>query len=90
VASALAGGLASGAPTSTHLLTSHTPPAEALTSGFHRALLASSIFRLAAAVVALRVTNAHGETQQPVAEAPPDLTDHRLFRAPDPALEDAA
>ncbi|TML31421.1 MAG: MFS transporter, partial [Actinobacteria bacterium] len=44
----------------THLLASHTPQADALTSGFQRALLASSIFLLAAAVVGLRVTNARG------------------------------
>jgi EmrB/QacA subfamily drug resistance transporter len=43
------------------LLASHAPPAEALTSGFQRALLASSIFLLAAAVVALRITNTRGE-----------------------------
>src|SRR5438876_554730 len=43
------------------LLASHTPQAEALTSGFHRALLASSIFLAAAAVVGLRVTNTRGE-----------------------------
>jgi EmrB/QacA subfamily drug resistance transporter len=48
-----------------HLLASHTPLADALTSGFQRALLASSIFLLAAAVVALRVTNTRGEEQQP-------------------------
>jgi EmrB/QacA subfamily drug resistance transporter len=47
-----------------HLLASHTPPAEALTSGFQRALLASSIFLAAAAVVALRITNTRGEEPQ--------------------------
>jgi EmrB/QacA subfamily drug resistance transporter len=51
-----------------HLLASHTPLADALTSGFQRALLASSIFLLAAAVVALRVTNTRGEEQQPGTE----------------------
>jgi EmrB/QacA subfamily drug resistance transporter len=52
-----------------HLLASHTPVADALTSGFQRALLASSIFLLAAAVVALRVTNTRGEEEQPGTEA---------------------
>jgi EmrB/QacA subfamily drug resistance transporter len=51
-----------------HLLASNTPPAEALTSGFQRALLASSIFLLAAAVVALRITNTRGEEPQPGTE----------------------
>jgi EmrB/QacA subfamily drug resistance transporter len=47
------------------LLASHTSPAEALTSGFQRALLASSLFLLAAAFVALRITNTRGEEDQP-------------------------
>jgi EmrB/QacA subfamily drug resistance transporter len=42
-------------------LAAHTPPAEALTAGFQRALLASSIFLAAAAVIALRATNTRGE-----------------------------
>jgi EmrB/QacA subfamily drug resistance transporter len=44
-----------------HLLASHTALPEALTSGIHLALLASSIFLVAAAVIALRATNTHGE-----------------------------
>src|SRR5436309_3846572 len=56
-----------------HLLASHTPQAEALTSGFQRALLASSIFLLAAGVVALRVTNTRGEEQQPGTRMPRDI-----------------
>jgi hypothetical protein len=44
-----------------HLLANQTPPADALTSGFQRTLLASSIFLLAAALVALRITNTRGE-----------------------------
>src|SRR5215216_5823328 len=52
-----------------HLLASNTPPAEALTSGFQRALLASSIFLLASAVVALRITNTRGEEPQPGTDA---------------------
>jgi EmrB/QacA subfamily drug resistance transporter len=45
----------------TDLLAAHASPADALTSGFHRALLASSIFLAAAAVVATRITNTRGE-----------------------------
>jgi EmrB/QacA subfamily drug resistance transporter len=52
-----------------HLLASHTTPTDALTSGFQRALLASSIFLLAAAVVALRITNTRGEPQSTVPES---------------------
>jgi EmrB/QacA subfamily drug resistance transporter len=51
------------------LLASHAPPADALTSGFQRALLASSIFLVAAAVVGLRTTNTRGEEQRPNVEA---------------------
>ncbi|HVX46107.1 MAG TPA: MFS transporter [Mycobacteriales bacterium] len=46
---------------SNHLLTHGTPVAESLTAGFHRALLAGSVFVLAAAFLALRASNAHGE-----------------------------
>jgi EmrB/QacA subfamily drug resistance transporter len=56
----------------TDLLAGGTPSADALTSGFQRALLASSIFLAAAAVVALRVTNTRGEESEPqAAEAVP-------------------
>jgi hypothetical protein len=51
------------------LLASNVSPAEALTSGFQRALLASSIFLLAAAVVALRIANTRGEEGQPGTDA---------------------
>jgi predicted MFS family arabinose efflux permease len=44
-----------------HLLAARTPMADALTAGFQRALLASSVFLLAAAVIALRATNTRGE-----------------------------
>jgi len=44
-----------------HLLARHIAQPDALTSGFHRALLASSVFLCAAAVVALRATNTRGE-----------------------------
>jgi MFS family permease len=50
------------------LLASHASPAEALTSGFQRALLASSLFLFAAAFVALRITNTRGEEDRPDAE----------------------
>ena len=44
-----------------HLLAVHVAPPEALTSGFHQALLASTIFLVAAAVIALGATNTKGE-----------------------------
>jgi EmrB/QacA subfamily drug resistance transporter len=56
------------------LVTHHVALPDALTSGFHRALLASSVFLVAAAVIALRATNTKGEpmpapgTQQIVIE----------------------
>jgi hypothetical protein len=43
------------------LLTAHTPPAAAITQGFHRALLVCAFFLLAATVIALRATNSRGE-----------------------------
>jgi EmrB/QacA subfamily drug resistance transporter len=46
-----------------HLLNAHETPANALTSGFGRALLFGSIFLLAAAVIALRTSNTRGETE---------------------------
>ena len=52
-----------------HLLASHNALPEALTSGFHQALLASSIFLAAAALIALRATNTRGE---PVPDAAPE------------------
>ncbi|MDQ1717075.1 MAG: hypothetical protein QOE89_1028 [Pseudonocardiales bacterium] len=45
-----------------HLLAGHTPVPQALTAGFHRALLASGIFLVAAAAFALRTSNTRGET----------------------------
>jgi EmrB/QacA subfamily drug resistance transporter len=50
-------------------LAAHAPPADALTAGFQRALLAGSIFIFAAALVALRATNTRGDTPQPAAPA---------------------
>jgi EmrB/QacA subfamily drug resistance transporter len=46
-----------------HLLAAHTDLPHALTAGFHRALLASSIFLLAAAVLAIRASNTRGESE---------------------------
>jgi predicted MFS family arabinose efflux permease len=57
----------------TDRLVSHTSPAEALTSGFQRALLASSLFLLAAAFVALRITNTRGEEERTEAEAQQEI-----------------
>jgi MFS family permease len=51
------------------LLSKHVPVPAALTQGFHRALLASSLFLLAAAVIALRATNTRGEQVQLVDQA---------------------
>ncbi|QXJ24534.1 MFS transporter [Actinomadura graeca] len=49
------------------------PMPEALTSGFARALLASSLFLAAAAIVALRAANSRGEAQdQPAATPVPE------------------
>ncbi len=55
-----------------HLLAARTPLPDALTSGFHRALLAASIFVIATAIIALRTSNTRGEAQQPLAEPLPE------------------
>jgi MFS family permease len=60
------------------LLGAHDLPAHALTSGFSRALLASSLVLLVAAVLGFRTTNTRGETDEPSADVKPD--------APVPAL----
>ena len=49
---------------SNHLFAAHAARPDALTSGYARALLASSIFLAAAALIALRTTNSRGETPQ--------------------------
>jgi EmrB/QacA subfamily drug resistance transporter len=49
-----------------HLLAAHTPTAQALTSGFSRALLVGSLFLLASALIGLKATNTRGE---PVTES---------------------
>ncbi|WP_131736968.1 MFS transporter [Actinomadura roseirufa] len=51
------------------LLADRRPVPEALTSGFSRALLASSLFLVAAAVLALRAANTRGEALDAPAEA---------------------
>jgi EmrB/QacA subfamily drug resistance transporter len=53
-----------------HLLASHHPVSQALTSGFHRALLAAATFLLAAAIIALRTRNSRGEEPDVVLPAP--------------------
>ncbi|MGH2936613.1 MAG: MFS transporter [Solirubrobacterales bacterium] len=54
------------------LLAAGSPPSEALTSGFQRALLASSIALAAAAVIALRSSNTRGEEESSPEEGPTD------------------
>jgi EmrB/QacA subfamily drug resistance transporter len=66
------------------LLANHASPADALTSGFHRALLASSLFLAAAAVVALRIANTRGEEPQAGAESAPDMEPRPV--TPEPAV----
>jgi EmrB/QacA subfamily drug resistance transporter len=62
------------ATTHTHdLLDEQTNPALALTSGFARAFLAASVGLIAAATIALRATNTHGNAPQPDSEP---LSDH--------------
>jgi hypothetical protein len=56
----------------THLLASHTPTPEALNSGFQRALLVSSIFLVAAAVIGFRATNTRGDQQERLTDAQPE------------------
>jgi MFS family permease len=55
-----------------HLLVAHAARADALTSGFQRALVAASIFLVAAAIIALRTTNTRGEAPAPGLGAIPD------------------
>ena len=55
-----------------HLLTTHAPAAHALTAGFQRALLAGSIFLLAAGIIALKATNTRGEMAQPASGGLPE------------------
>jgi EmrB/QacA subfamily drug resistance transporter len=75
-----------------HLLARHASPADALTSGFHRALLASSIFLAASAVIGLRIANTHGEQTHPGSDAQPGPPDALPLPAPASprALDNAA
>ena len=52
-----------------HLLAAHASLPHALTAGFHRALLASSIFVVATAIIALRTSNTRGEVALQPGEA---------------------
>ena len=52
-----------------HLLTTHTPKTAALTNGYQRALLASSIFVLAAAIIALRSSDTRETAPSPAIPA---------------------
>jgi predicted MFS family arabinose efflux permease len=55
-------------------LAAHASPPAALTDGFQRGLLLAAIFLAAAAVIALRSPNSHGETAAaPVPTATPEL-----------------
>jgi EmrB/QacA subfamily drug resistance transporter len=62
-----------------HLLAARTPPPEALTGGFQRALLVSALCLLAAGAIALRASNTRGEPA-----ATPE-TQHNLEPSYDPA-----
>jgi EmrB/QacA subfamily drug resistance transporter len=55
-----------------HLLSAGTPTPDALAAGFHRALLASSLFVVASAMIALRTSNTRGEVPATVPEALPE------------------
>jgi len=55
-----------------HLLVVHAARGDALISGFQRALVAASIFLVAAAIIALRATNTRGEAPAPALGAIPD------------------
>jgi EmrB/QacA subfamily drug resistance transporter len=52
-----------------HLLATHTPKAVALTAGYQRALLVSSIFVLAAAIIALRSSDTRETATSPAIPA---------------------
>jgi EmrB/QacA subfamily drug resistance transporter len=60
----------------TDLLATGTPAADALTAGYQRALMAGSIFILAAAVIALRATNTRGEAPQATGPEPIPVPHH--------------
>jgi EmrB/QacA subfamily drug resistance transporter len=64
-----------------HLLAHHVAQPDALTSGFHRALLASSVFLCAAAVIALRATNTRGEPMPDIEVDEPTVDAEALWWA---------
>jgi EmrB/QacA subfamily drug resistance transporter len=57
-----------------HLLAIHTAPSQALVAGFQRALLAGSVFLLAAAFIALRTTNTRDQPGQATTQTPAGAT----------------
>jgi EmrB/QacA subfamily drug resistance transporter len=69
----------------TALLTAHATPHQALTAGFHRALLACAVFLLVAAVIALRASNTRGE---PAADAASTTATDARGQVPAPELAD--
>jgi len=64
------------------LLASGAPQAQALTSGFQRALLASSFTLAAAAVIALRSVNTRGEAEEDTSPVPQRLEPELAARGP--------
>jgi EmrB/QacA subfamily drug resistance transporter len=67
----------------TQLLATGDSQAQALTSGFSRALMASSFVLVAAAIAGLRTTNARGEDATAASDQPePALPEPRAARAP--------
>jgi len=73
-----------------HLLADHTPVANAVTSGFQRALLGGSIFVVAAAVIALRATNTRGEEKPSAADAQEAVEPEPQWIAPSQPDREAA
>jgi EmrB/QacA subfamily drug resistance transporter len=55
-----------------HLLATHAAPIHALDSGLQRGLLASAIFLLASAFIAVRATNTRGEQPEPLSGPLPE------------------
>jgi EmrB/QacA subfamily drug resistance transporter len=49
-----------------HLIAAHTPETEAIAAGFHRALIAATLFLIAAGLIAVRATNTRGEEKASV------------------------
>ena len=75
--SALGLAIFSGIATSrtSHLLAAHTPPPEALTAGFQRALLVSALCLMAAGAIALRAPT-------PAANPPPHQKPNKTWNSP--------